>query len=214
MTPSRLLRLAPLSLALLAGCSSMYYSTMESFGYEKRDILADRVQDGRDEQQEAAEQFQSALEAFKAVAEFDGGKLQTAYDDLSKEYERCADQADDVRSRIGKIEDVAEDLFVEWGEEIGAYSDANLKAQSESMRQDTMGRYEDLIGAMRKAESKMDPVLVKFKDQVMFLKHNLNAQAIAALQNNVIVIESDVSALVAEMEASIAEADAFIATLG
>jgi hypothetical protein len=192
----------------------MYYSTMESFGYEKRDILADRVQDGRDEQQEAAEQFQSALEAFKAVAQFDGGQLQTAYDDLSREYERCADQADDVRSRIGKIEDVAEDLFAEWEVEIASYSDPNLKDQSKQMRKDTMGRYEHLIGAMRKAESKMDPVLVKFKDQVMFLKHNLNAQAIAALQNNVIVIESDVSALVAEMEASIAEADAFIATLG
>ncbi len=212
MTSSRLL--APLLLGLLTCCSSMYYSAMESFGVEKREILADRVQDGRAEQQEAKEQFQSTLAAFKAAAGFDGGELQTAYDSLNDEYERCSDQADDVRERILKIEDVASALFTEWGEEIGSYTDPNLKAQSATMREDTMGRYEDLIGAMRAAEAKMEPVLVKFRDQVMFLKHNLNAQAIAALQNNVIVIESDVSALVAEMEVAIAEADAFIATLG
>ena len=42
----------------LSSCASIYYSTMETFGVEKRDILVDRVEDARDGQEDAKEQFQ------------------------------------------------------------------------------------------------------------------------------------------------------------
>ena len=35
---------------------------------------------------------------------------------------------------------------------------------------------------MRLAESRIEPVLKSFRDQVLFLKHNLNAKAIASLR--------------------------------
>jgi len=57
---------------------------------------------------------------------------------------------------------------------------------------------------------KIDPVLTAFRDQVLFLKHNLNARALAALQNELDAIQTDVASLIREMEASIAEANAFI----
>ena len=70
----RVLMVAMLVLAawLVAGCQSMYYKTMEKFGYEKREILVDRVIDARDAQQETKEQFTSALEKFSDVVNFDG----------------------------------------------------------------------------------------------------------------------------------------------
>ena len=67
--------------------------------------------------------------------------------------------------------------------------------------------------AMRRAEQKMAPVLTAFKDQVLYLKHNLNAQAIASLQSELSSIESDVVQLIREMEASIREADTFISAM-
>jgi hypothetical protein len=57
-------------------------------------------------------------------------------------------------------------------------------------------------------------VLAGFRDQVLFLKHNLNAKAIASLQSNVLAIEDDIAVLIRDMEASIKEADEFIHTLG
>jgi hypothetical protein len=63
----------------LAGCQSTYYKTMETFGYHKREILVDRVEDARDSQEEAKEQFQSALEKFSAVVDFRGGELEDKY---------------------------------------------------------------------------------------------------------------------------------------
>ena len=42
------------------------------------------------------------------------------------------------------------------------------------MRQ-TRARYDQMIGAMKRAEGKLEPALQPLRDQVLFLKHNLNA---------------------------------------
>jgi hypothetical protein len=115
-----------------------------------------------------------------------------------------------VSDRIASIESVAKDLFREWEKELDQYSNADLRRSSEKKLDETKARYEDLIGAMKKAEGKMEPVLTAFRDQVLFLKHNLNAQAVASLQGEVTNLESEIGALVRDMEAAIAEADSFI----
>ena len=51
-------------------------------------------------------------------------------------------------------------------------------------------------------------------DRVLYLKHNLNARSIAALDGETVSLEADVARLIEEMEASIAAADAFIQTMG
>ena len=38
-------------ICLVSGCESAYYKTMETMGYQKRDIMADRVEDARDAQE-------------------------------------------------------------------------------------------------------------------------------------------------------------------
>ena len=66
---------------------------------------------------------------------------------------------------------------------------------------------------MKDAAAKMDPVLAAFKDQTLFLKHNLNARAIASLETDLAKVKTEVAELIQEMEASIAEANAFIDSL-
>jgi len=192
------------------GCSSATIALKEKLGYAKRDQLADKVKTTRNDQEAAKKQFESALAEFIAVTGTPGSDLQAKYDKLKKEYERAESKAQTVRDRIGETDRVAMALFKEWSAELNQYSDAGLRRASEQQLNETQARYGQLIGAMKNASGKMDPVLAKFKDQVLFLKHNLNAQAIAALQGNVSQVQSDVGALIKEMEASIAEADAFI----
>ena len=200
---------------VFAGCQSTYYKTMETFGYHKREILVDRVQDARQSQQEAKEQFESALEEFSAVVDFQGdGELEATYTKLKVELEKSEDKATAVKKRIGKVEAVAEALFDEWEAELGQYSDERLRKSSEQRLQETQQRYEQYIEAMKRAESRIDPVLTVFRDQVLFLKHNLNAQALASLHDEMVTVEADISGLIKEMEASIAEADAFIKVMG
>jgi chromosome segregation ATPase len=203
-----------LAALLLPGCQSAYYGTMEAFGVHKRDILVDRVEEARDDQSEAKEQFQSALDQFMAVVDVEGGDLETKYNKLKRELDRSESSANRVRERIDSVESVGEALFAEWEAELEQYTNPELRDSSEQQLRETRRQFDQLVGAMNKAESKMDPVLAAFRDHVLFLKHNLNARAIASLEGEVATLESDVTRLVAEMQASIDEADAFISTMG
>ncbi len=198
---------------VLIGCESAYYKTMETMGYHKRDIMVDRVQDARDAQEDAKEQFESALEQFSTVLNFQGGELEEKYNQLKTEYDASEKQAQNVRLRIEEVEDVAADLFAEWQEELDQYTSSSLRKSSARKLAETKRQYAKLIGAMKRAERKIDPVLNAFRDQVLYLKHNLNAQAIASLQSELVSIESDVARLISEMEASIKEANAFISSM-
>ena len=198
---------------LLFGCESTYYKTMETMGYHKRDIMVDRVEDARDAQEEAKAQFESALEKFSSVLGFHGGNLEEKYNQLKDEYDESVIKADSVRNRIAAVENVAEDLFAEWQEELNQYTSSSLRRSSASKLRETKRKYAQLIGAMKRAERKIDPVLAAFHDQVLYLKHNLNAQAIASLQSELASIETDVARLIREMEASIKEANSFISSM-
>ncbi len=59
----------------------------------------------------------------------------------------------------------------------------------------------------------MEPVLKQFQDQVLFLKHNLNAQAIASLKGEAGLIQNEITRLIEEMNVSIRQADEFIKAL-
>lgn len=207
------LTLALAALAPQAGCSSTMIAVRESLGQPKREQLARKVEATRDSQEAAKKQFASALDEFIAITGVKPGELESRYRSLNAAYERAESRADTVRSRIRETQRVADSLFAEWQRELGQYSDASLRAASERQMMETRGRYDQLIGAMNAAAAKMDPVLSAFKDRVLFLKHNLNAQAIAALQGNVGQIQGDVGSLIAEMERSIAEANSFISQM-
>lgn len=198
---------------LITGCQSVYYDTMESFGVEKRDILVDRVAEARDAQQEAKQQFESALEQFIAVTNYQGGELEGRYRDLKAEYEHSRDRAAEVGSRIDAVERVAEDLFDEWDTELGEYADAGLRRASAAQLRQTQTSYNKLMKAMRQAEAKTEPVLRAFRDRVLYLKHNLNARAITSLKSNRAAVESDIQALLRDMNRSIAEADRFVRSM-
>lgn len=198
------------SLIALTSCSSAYYSAMEKVGIHKRDIMVDRVADAKESQQEAQQQFKSALEEMTALTNFEGGELEAQYNVIQEQYENSKEAAALVSSRIEKVEDVSEALFDEWEDEIGQISSANLSRQSSVKLKETQRRYQTLIKSMHKAESKMAPVLTALKDNSLFLKHNLNAKAVGALQGEMLSIKKDVSVLIKDMNVAIEQSQKFI----
>jgi ABC-type transporter Mla subunit MlaD len=201
-------------LAVAASCQTTreaYYNAWENFGgYAKRERLVDNVKAVSAAQNEAKQQFTSALEQFKSVVNYDGGDLEKMYNKLNKEYEASADQADEVRGKIQSVRNVGTALFDEWKGEISEITDASLKGKSQALFDATRADYDQLLARMDAAAKAMDPVLVSFKDRVLFIKSNLNAQAIASLRGTEMQLGQEIDGLIREMEASIAEADRFI----
>lgn len=197
----------------LAACETAYYSAWEKVGVEKRDLLVDRIEDTRDAQQDAQEEFRDALEQYRSVVNFDGGDLEKQYNKLNSAYEDSKASADEIADRIRRVEDVADDLFDEWEKEAKQISNSRLRADSEQKLRDTRRRYRDMRDAMWRAEKKVHPVLTVLHDQVLYLKHNLNARAISALKSELATINQDVGQLIQQMQKSIDEANAFIANM-
>ncbi len=198
---------------LLSGCETVYYDSMEQFGIHKRDILIDNIEEAQESQEDAQEQFKDALEQFRSVVQFDGGDLEDMYNKLNDEYEDSVAAAEEISENVDDVEDVAEDLFEEWEKEIGEYTSANLRRDSEKKMKSTRRQYQGLLKSMRSAEKTVEPVLATLKDQVLYLKHNLNARAIASLKGELQSVNADVDRLINAMQKSINESKSFISQM-
>jgi len=194
----------------MTGCATVQYAALEKVGFHKRDILVDRVEDARDAQQDASEQFVSAYERFASLVGVEGGDLERNYKKLKGELDRAEGSAADIDSRLKAVDNVANDLFAEWRNELAQYTNQKYRASSERRLNLTKDRYRTLKRTMDTARTKIDPVLRVLQDHTLFLKHNLNARALSSLKNEVVAIEGRVGELVQQMQVAIAEANSFI----
>lgn len=197
----------------VAGCQSMYYATMEKFGVEKRDLLKSAVEDARDSQDEAATQFKDALTRLREMYAVNGGALESNYDKLKGEYESSEKSAEAVRKRIKEMDQIANDLFAEWEKEIAQFTNETYASNSRRQLNETRTKYQQLATSLKSAEASMTPVLGQLKEQVLYLKHNLNAAAIGALRGEAANIQTEITRLLDQMNSSIRQADEFIKTL-
>jgi len=197
----------------VGGCSSAYYGAMEKVGIHKRDILVDRVEDARDSQSDAQKQFKSALEQFGAIVQIENTDLKDAYEKLNAEYEDSKEAAEAVSERIAKVESVAEALFEEWQKELEMYKSAKLRNSSKHKLKDTKARYNEMLASMHRAEKSMEPVLSSFQDNVLFLKHNLNAQAIGSLRAEFSTLKGEIGDLIQKMNVAIETSNQFISDI-
>ena len=197
----------------LAGCSSVKYSALEKVGIHKRDILVDSVEDARDAQTETREQLVTAYEELGALIGYEGGELEEKYERLSKEVERSRDETEKLDEHLSDIDRVSEDLFAEWEAELDLYNSASLRADQAQKLSLARRQFATMRDRMQKARDRVDPVMAVLSDNVLFLKHSLNAQALSALRGQVTQLEGQVDALIRDMQLAIEEADAFIARM-
>ena len=204
-------------IVILGGCASAiqdkYFDLWDAVGVEKREILVDRVEDAQETQKDAQKEFAGALEEFSSLINFKGGKLEDVYNELNDKYESSNEAAKEVTQRIDKVQSVAESLFREWEDELQLITNANLKRDSQSKLKDTRNKYDSLLTSMRKVESSMQPILTSLRDNVLYLKHNLNATAVGALQGELTTITRDVDLLIKEMNSAISQSNDFIKSI-
>ncbi|NLH17803.1 MAG: DUF2959 domain-containing protein, partial [Phycisphaerae bacterium] len=141
------------------------------------------------------------------------GDLEKQYNQLNNTLQKSESKAHEVRKRIRSVESVSEALFAEWKAEIKKYNNDTLRNLSQQKYDRAKSKYTELIASMKKAETKLEPALIPLRDQVMFMKHNLNAKAIAGLSDEVVGVQTNVDELIRDIESAIAQADSFIASL-
>lgn len=202
-----------ITLIALSGCQSAYFAAMDKAGIPKRQMLAGRIEDAREAQKDTSKHLSSALESYRRVVHFDGGDIEKRYDVLNDDYQASVKSADAIHQRIDSVENVANALFDEWNAELDQYTRQDLRAGSAKELNRTQTEYRTLLATMKTAESRIPPVLNVLHDQVLFLKHNLNAQAIGALKDESGHVQNSVYDLLKDMQRSIDGSDAFVRRL-
>ena len=202
-----------IAMVLIAACSSVQYSALEKVGIHKRDLLVSNVEDARDSQAETKEQLVTAYEELTALIGFDGGKLEAQYKRLSREVERSQDTIDELDGHLEDIDRVSNDLFEEWNAELDQYNSASLRADQARKLSLSRKQFATMRDRMQQARDRVDPVMAVLNDNVLYLKHSLNAQALDALRGQATLLEGQVDALIRDMQAAIDEADTFIANM-
>ena len=208
----QILRLAAVlaSFAALTGCASVQYSALEKVGIHKRDILIDRVEDARDAQADTREELVSAYEELSELVGYEGGELEDKYEELSDAVDEAANATEELDDRLAAIDRVSEDLFDEWESELDLYTSQKLRADQAQKLGLARKQFSEMRSRMQRARDRVDPVMAVLSDNVLFLKHSLNAQALAALRGQTATLENQVDALIRDMQLAIDEADAFI----
>ncbi|MFA5583395.1 MAG: DUF2959 family protein [Bacteriovoracaceae bacterium] len=210
-----------LSLILFSSCTSKIkegfkdakYSAYEMIGYEKRDLFRKEVKSVKNNQEDSQEAFEDALEKLQHFYAYDGGKLEREYNKLKKAYENSLEESHDLSQSIQNLDNVAKDLFTEWKKEIKEITNSDLRKKSSKKLRETQVKYGDLYKALKNSEKRISPLLVKINDQVLYLKHNLNAGAIEGLKTEGDRIQKDIESLINEMKEANKKADEFIKTL-
>jgi len=210
----RILPVILLAALLSAGCQSLYNTTLERmFGFEKRELLKKAIESVNHDQEKAQVEFKDALTVLKELYAFHGGDLERMYDKFKASYEDANAQAALVHKRIANMENVAHSMFAEWQKEIRQYTNDSMAADSRAQLAETKKRYSELSRSVREAEKSMKPVLKQLNNNVLYLKHNLNAAAIGSLKGESAQIETQIDELIQKMNASMAESEGFIRTM-
>ena len=184
------------ALTALTSCQAMYFTTMEKFGVEKRDILLERVEDAHDALKVAEVRFDASLTTFREIVKGEESTLTANFERFSDAYDKAESAAADFHERVADVQVVANLMFEEWKRESGEILDNELRRASRENYTKATTRYERTLRGFRRVEARMDPMLTKFRDHVLYLKLNLHPAALGTLRDN----EGDIIAAMEELE--------------
>lgn len=210
---SRLRALALVSLvSLSAGCRSSGGSFLVFGGSAApQEELISRVRAAQHEAGEAQEDFTAAFTLYQRITTPQAVELDELADDYADALERCQGRHEELDEHVAAVGAEAEELFAGWNEELTRFSSDTLREKSAAMLADTQARTERVLAALVRVQERMDPLVRKLEDYALFFNHNLNARAIATLEDTYKDFDAEYRALESELASSQQEMAAFLA---
>ena len=204
--------LTTIAVAALAGCksSTTVVKAMDTIGFEKREMLKDRLQEARDAQVAAKQQLQSALYTLRRMDTVAPTEMADLHDDLESEVNKTEDEIDDLNDNIQSVESVAQVMFEDWQEDLAKYEDQQLRQKSQEELRQTQQNYNAMIAQLKSTHEKLVSLVPALKDQVLYVEHSINAGVKPQESEKLDDVREQVSSLIEELEGSIDRTQRFI----
>ncbi len=195
----------------MLGCrTGAYYSAMDKVGYERREILADRLQDARASQLEAKEQLGRALSSLRRIDTVPVSGLEDLHADLKHQAGDTKDALNDLRSNIASVDSVARSMFSQWGDDLARINDDTVRRQSAAKMRETQQDYNQLSASLRDTEHRLANVVPALQDQVIVLETSLRAGIRPGKTATLQEVRDQVSSLIEDLQGSIDRTQHFI----
>jgi hypothetical protein len=204
------------SLALLAlvagGCKSFGGSFLVFGGsHAPQEDLVARARGAEKDIQEARADFAAASQLYQRLSSPQAVELEKLSGEFEDAVETCEDRAEDMADRIEAIREETVGLVKDWTEELARFSSDAVRKKSEAQMRDTEAYAQRLIAALERLQGRVQPVLLKLQDYELFFEHNLNARAIATLQDTYKDFDNEFRAFESELGKAQGEITAFLA---
>jgi len=208
---ARVLFLALVSSTTLACRSTGSFLLFGGSSAPQQDLL-DSMQAAQEECAAAREDFGTAFHLYQRLTAPQAVELERLSDDFEDALDTCRERAQDFGQRVDAVQKESTALFQGWNEELTHFSGDTLRKKSEAMLQDTQARTQRVSAALERVRARMEPVVLKLSDYALFFHHNLNARAIATLQDTYKDFDAEFRALDGELEKARGESQTFLAT--
>lgn len=145
-----------------------------------------------------------------AAGRFGKESAVAAYARFVLSIDAAEEQARRFRSSVAPMTTAGEPLFVQWQKDLAGIDNERLRQRSQTRYEVTRQRYDTLLGTAVPAQDRFDAYVKTLRDHAAFLGHDLNAGALADIQDEVKVLAGNARELDRLMESSLAAARAYV----
>lgn len=182
-------------------------------GHQRTAEHIKKIERADKEMNEARKQVGKALEAYGTLLGEQEEHRRSAYKDLVKALERCEEMSKELRERREDMDKQAEKFFKDWKKSLKDIKSSDLESRSERRLEDTRERYRRVSDRWREMRERYQPVTSRLEDQVVYLGHDLNADATSSLEQDAREVQAEADALFRAMDEFEAEAQGYVSSL-
>lgn len=170
--------------ALLSGCGLL--SSERKSSLNQVDQLLSSIEGVQVESTVAKERSRAALELLEKLSrpDFAGDPAKT-YSDFMAAIEASEGQAAKLSESVEPMKESAEEVFAQWTKDLEAIGNTRLRASSHVRMEETRARYEAVLTAAATAQVTFDAFNADLRDHALFLGHDFNSAAVAAIMSEV-----------------------------
>jgi len=198
-----------LSIALLlAGCAG---TSKRSESVEQVDELLTRIERVQAETAIAKDSVHAALtDLCTLVSPGFKGDAATEFAKFLAASEASEEQAEKLRDITDPMQDSASKLFQRWTKDMEAFGNSRMRQRSQSRLDETRTRFQSIVGATQAAQIALDAFHDDMRDHALFLRHDLNSDAVASIRADVRALNDQIRGLDTRFDATTAAARSYV----
>jgi cell division septum initiation protein DivIVA len=172
-------------------------------GFRQTDRLMSRAENSARAIEDTKGELQRTLEAYNSMFDGSAKNPRRAYQISLRGVERSEKRVGDIQKRLNEMQIEADKYFADWTTSLDAIINQDLRRRSEARRDETRAGYDNIHQAALKAVAEYETFIGNFRDQLMFLGHDLNPSSISSLKEDAGKLNGEAAQLFSEADGSL-----------